>query len=616
MGTHPIFESDFDCLTVQSVISRRMTLLAAARKHLTDVDAFIQQTDDAHGSEYTAPVDNRRPQVSGFTGSAGTAVFTREKAALWTDGRYFLQANQELDGDWILMKDGMPGTLSIEEWLIEQLPEGSTIGCDGNCTRYNGYLKMKSAFESKNRKIKLCENPIDKAWTDRPIRPENPLEIMPVTTAGKSWQEKVGAVRAEIQKAGCKGLIITMLDEVAWLFNLRGTDIPFNPLFFSYCYVGVDTIKLFMNPKQATSDVKAHLEGVEICPYGDTTSFLESLKTKTLCSSNSPAAIVNILKSKEVISDTPVSLLKAIKNKTEIEGMLLANVRSAVCHVKLLKWAEDNAGTGVTECDAVDQLASYYAQQKDFRGQSFDTISSSGGTGSIIHYKPKRGSDQQIGHCMYLLDAGCHYSCGTTDTTRAIHCGTPTDFEKECYTLVLMAHVNLAKAIFPEGTRGPALDTLTRAPLWAHGLQFNHGTGHGIGCWLNVHEPPVGLYLSPRKDCVTQCVDLAYKPGYCVTDEPGFYKDGEFGIRIENALYVTEAKTKYALPEGTKFLKFESLCFVPMCRKLIKVEMLDQSQKDWINTYHEQCREKLIPECESQGWTDLIDWIKHNTQPL
>jgi len=593
-----------------------MTLLAAARKNLGHVDAFIQQTDDAHGSEYTAPVDNRRPQVSGFTGSAGTAVFTKEKAALWTDGRYFLQANQELDSDWILMKDGIPGTQSIDEWLIDQIPEGGTIGCDGWCTRFNGYSKMKAAFESKNRKFEIVENPIDKAWTDRPTRPENPLEIMPVERAGQSWQDKVENVRKEIKKAGCQGLIVTMLDEVAWLFNLRGTDIPFNPLFFSYCYVGLDSIKLFMNPKQATSEVRTHLEGVEICPYGDTSSFLSSLSSKTLCSSNSPAAIVTLLKSKEVISDTPVSCLKAIKNKTEIEGMLLANVRSAVCHVKLLKWAEDNADTGVTECDAVDKLASFYAEQKDFRGQSFDTISSSGGTGSIIHYKPKRGSDQKIGKCMYLLDAGAHYSCGTTDTTRTIHCGEPSEFEKECYTLVLQGHVNLAKMMFPEGTRGPALDTMTRAPLWARGLQFNHGTGHGIGCWLNVHEPPVGLYLSPRADCVAQCGGLTYKPGYCVTDEPGFYKDGEFGIRIENALYVTEATTKYALPEGTKFLKFESLCFVPLCHKLINVSMLDESQKAWVNDYHEKCREKLIPECKAQGWDDLIPWIEHNTQKL
>jgi len=593
-----------------------MTLLAAARKHLGAVDAFIQQTDDAHGSEYTAPVDNRRPQVSGFSGSAGTAVFTKSKAALWTDGRYFLQANKELDADWTLMKDGIPGTPSIEQWLIEQIPEGGKVGCDGLCTRYNAYLSMKSAFESRNRKFEMVENPIDKAWADRPTRPENPLEIMPMSTSGQSWQDKVAATRGEIKAAGCQGLVVTMLDEVAWLFNLRGTDIPFNPLFFSYCYVGLDSIKLFMNPKQATSDVRAHLEGVEICNYGDTKSFLQSLTSKVLCSSNSPAAIVSSVASKEVISDTPVSVLKAIKNETEIAGMLLANVRSAVCHVKLLKWAEDNAGSGVTECDAVDKLAAFYAQQKDFRGQSFDTISSSGPTGSIIHYKPKPGSDRKIEHCMYLLDAGAHYTCGTTDTTRTTHCGTPSAFEKECYTGVLMGHVNLAKMVFPEGTRGPALDTMSRAPLWARGLQFNHGTGHGIGCWLNVHEPPVGLYLSPRKDCVTQSVPLTYKPGYCVTDEPGFYKDGEFGIRIENALYVTEAKPKYALPEGTKFFKFESLCFVPMCRKLIDESMLDQSQKDWINAYHQQCRDILIPECKAQGWDDLIPWIEHNTQAL
>jgi len=593
-----------------------MTLLAAARKHLTQCDAFIQQTDDAHGSEYTAPCDNRRPAVSGFSGSAGTAVFTKDKAALWTDGRYFLQANQELDGDWTLMKDGISGTPTIEDWLIEILPQGSTVGCDGWCTRYNGFLKYKSKFESRNLKFAAVDNPIDSAWTDKPARPAGELEIMQIAQAGKSWQDKLEAVREQIKKEGCQGLVITMLDEIAWLFNLRGTDIPFNPLFFSYCYVSLDKVQLFMNESQASDAVRAHLSGVTIENYASTLATLEGLEEKVLASSNSPAAIVNALKNKQVVTNTPVGILKAYKNDTEIEGMLRANVRSAVCHVKALKYAEDNVSTGITECDVVDKLNEFYLAQKDFRGQSFDTISSSGPTGSIIHYKPKRGSDRKIEKCMFLLDAGAHYTCGTTDTTRTVHCGEPSDFEKECYTRVLMGHINLAKLRFPEGTRGPALDVLTRQPLWEAGLQFNHGTGHGIGCWLNVHEPPTGLYLSPRLDCVQQSADLFYEKGYCVTDEPGFYKDGEFGIRIENALYVTDVKTKYNLPEGTKFLKFESLCFVPMCKKLINAEMLDSSQKKWLNDYHKKTAELLIPECKAQGWDDLIPWIEENCAAL
>merc|ERR1711970_529874 len=616
MGTHPIFESDFDCLTVCKIRKGKMTLFAATRKHLKGVDAFIQQTDDAHGSEYTCPTDNRRPEVSGFTGSAGTAVFTKTEAALWTDGRYFLQASQQLDKDWIMMKDGIPETPSITEWLIEKVPVGGVVGCDGLCTRFAAFENMKKDFESAGRKLEAIPKPIDAAWEGRPARPSNPLEIMSDENAGQKWQDKVANVRIEIKKKNTSGLIITMLDEICWLFNIRGSDIPFNPLFFCYCYISLDSIILFMNEKQATDEIKKHLNGVTIKPYDSTIDFLKSLSSKTLCSGNSPAGIVQACASREVITDTPVGILKSIKNKTEISGMLEANIRSALCHSKLLKWAEDNAGTGVTECDGVDLLESFYKQQKDFRGQSFDTISSCGSNGAIIHYKPKRGEDAKIEKDIYLLDAGAHYTCGTTDTTRVTHCGTPTEFQKECYTRVLMGHINLLQVVFPAGTRGPALDVLSRSPLWEAGLDFKHGTGHGIGCWLNVHEPPVGLYLSPRADCVAQSQNHFYKPGYCVTDEPGFYKDGEFGMRIENAIYVTEAETKYNLPNGQKFLKFESLCFVPLCLKLIDVGLLTDKQRTWINDYHQKCREKLIPAAKAQNWDDIVPWIESNTAPL
>merc|ERR1711970_1314604 len=534
MGTHPIFESDFDCLTVCKIRKGKMTLFAATRKHLKGVDAFIQQTDDAHGSEYTCPTDNRRPEVSGFTGSAGTAVFTKTEAALWTDGRYFLQASQQLDKDWIMMKDGIPETPSITEWLIEKVPVGGVVGCDGLCTRFATFENMKKDFESAGRKLEAIPNPIDAAWEGRPARPSNPLEIMSDENAGQKWQDKVANVRIEIKKKNTSGLIITMLDEICWLFNIRGSDIPFNPLFFCYCYISLDSIILFMNEKQATDEIKKHLNGVTIKPYDSTIDFLKSLSSKTLCSGNSPAGIVQACASREVITDTPVGILKSIKNKKDI----------------------------------------------------------------------------------YLLDAGAHYTCGTTDTTRTIHCGTPTAFQKECYTRVLQGHVNLIQAVFPEGTRGPALDVLARSPLWEAGLDFKHGTGHGIGCWLNVHEPPVGLYLSPRADCVAQSQNHFYKPGYCVTDEPGFYKDGEFGMRIENAIYVKEAKTKFNLPNGQKFLEFESLCFVPMCLKLIDNSLLSDKQRTWINEYHQKCRDKLIPAAKEQNWNELIPWIEQNTIPL
>jgi len=593
-----------------------MTLLAAARKHLK-VDAFIQQTDDAHGSEYTCPADNRRPAVSGFSGSAGTAAFTKTEAALWTDGRYFLQASQELDSDWTMMKDGLPETMSIPEWLLTKVPEGGVIGCDGLCTRFNAFESMKKEFAAQNRTLKAIDNPIDGGWTDRPARPANQLEIMGVESAGQSWQDKLAAVRVEIKKKHCAGLIITMLDEICWLFNVRGSDIPFNPLFFAYCYVAENDVILFMNEKQATPEIRKHLTGVTIKPYDQTLAHLKSLSTRTLCSGNSPSGIVHACADREVITDTPVSILKSIKNSTEIAGMLEANIRSAICHARLLKWAEDNAGTGVTECDGVDKLAGFYAEQKDFRGQSFDTISSTGANGAIIHYKPTRGKDAQIGKDVYLLDAGAHYTCGTTDTTRTVHCGEPTEFQKECYTRVLMGHINLLQVVFPSGTRGPALDVLSRSCLWDAGLEFKHGTGHGIGCWLNVHEPPVGLYLSPRADCVAQSVNHFYKPGYCVTDEPGFYKEGEFGMRIENAIYVVEAETKFNLPTGTQFYKFESFCFVPMCLKLIEPSLMTQKQKDWLNNYHQQCRDKLIPRIKEQGGLDdLVPWIEANTTPV
>merc|ERR1712123_13007 len=387
MGTHPIFESDFDCLTVKSL--RTMTLLASARKHLK-VDAFIQQTDDAHGSEYTCPADNRRPAVSGFSGSAGTAAFTKTEAALWTDGRYFLQASQELDSDWTMMKDGLPETMSIPEWLLTKVPEGGVIGCDGLCTRFNAFESMKKEFAAQNRTLKAIDNPIDSGWTDRPARPANQLEIMGVESAGQSWQDKLAAVRVEIKKKHCAGLIITMLDEICWLFNVRGSDIPFNPLFFAYCYVAENDVILFMNEKQATPEIRKHLTGVTIKPYDQTLAHLKSLSTRTLCSGNSPSGIVHACADREV----------------------------------------------VTECDGVDKLAGFYAEQKDFRGQSFDTISSTGANGAIIHYKPTRGKDAQIGKDVYLLDAGAHFTCGTTDTTRTVHCGEPTEFQKECYTRV------------------------------------------------------------------------------------------------------------------------------------------------------------------------------------
>lgn len=581
-------------------------------KHMkkNNFDAYIIPSADFHQSEYVADHFKSRNYISGFTGSAGTVVITKENGhGLWTDGRYFLQAEEELKGSGIkLFKMNQPGVLSYEEWLVKILDEDATIGLDGRLFSIEQIENLKKELKRKNIIIDPSKDLIDEVWDDRPGLPEEAIFVHELKYAGKKIEEKINQVREKMEKKFIDINIISSLDDIAWLFNLRGNDVSNNPVFLSYALISKEEIYLYVNEKKLTQEAKKQLEknNVIIKDYFQIFADVSKIKNKKiLCSkkktSEYMASQIDDSNAK-VYSIDLTTHLKAQKNKVEIENLKNVFVKDGIAMVKFLYWLDQNVGKKVIdEVDADEKLQSFRKEQDLYQQDSFPYISGYQSNGAIIHYRAKKPSCAQLeGKGLYLIDSGGQYLDGTTDITRTVVLGDLTREEKTDYTLTLMGHIELAKAKFLEGTYGANLDILARKPLWDHGLDYKHGTGHGVGFFLNVHEGPQNIAL-PLKA-------VTLKEGMLTSNEPGMYRNGKHGIRLENLMLVQKSeKTDFG-----QFYTFETMTLCPIDKRGIDPKLMTKDQLKWINDYHKQVYQKLNDALSS----DEQLWLKEMTEEM
>ncbi|EKM56519.1 uncharacterized protein PHACADRAFT_253690 [Phanerochaete carnosa HHB-10118-sp] len=610
-------------LTAQRIntTQRLEKLRELMRKPENDVNAYVVPSEDSHSSEYSAACDERRAYISGFTGSAGCAVITDKEAFLFTDGRYFLQAEKQLDQNWTLMKQGLPDVPTWQEFLNKNLDSHTRIGIDPAVILASDAESLQTSLKEKESQlVSLTQNLVDLVWEDRPHRPANGVFPLDVKYSGEPHTEKIRRLQDELKKKKYKAMIVNMLDEVAWLYNLRGSDIDFNPVFFAYSVVTQDKAVLFINPDQVNDIVRSHLgDGVELQPYDEFFHYLSGLgaalelskQSQVLLGDKTSLAIAEAIGNENVvIARSPVADMKSIKNPTEIEGFRQSHIRDGVALARYFAWLEEqlNHGIELNESQAADQLEKYRSELDSFKGLSFTTISSTGPNAAIIHYMPDPSDCAVIRKDqVYLCDSGGQYLDGTTDVTRTWHFGNPTAEEKRAFTRVLQGHIAIHIAVFPNGTSGYIIDSFARRPLWEDGLDFRHGTGHGVGHFLNVHEGPQGIG-----------VRIAYnstplKAGMTVSNEPGFYADGRFGIRIENVVIVREAETPNNF--GNKgFLGFENLTMCPIHKNLVDTSLLTDSERTWLNRYHATVLDKVSPLLQHDP--RALAWLQRECLPL
>ncbi|KAK4992048.1 hypothetical protein LTR50_001444 [Elasticomyces elasticus] len=490
--------------------------------------------------------------------------------------------------------------------------------------------KLAEKIKKKGGKdlIAVKKNLVDSVWAkDKPPRPSEDVKVLDTKYSGKNFEEKIDDLRKELEKKKSAGFVVSMLDEIAWLFNLRGNDIPYNPVFFAYAVVTPTSTTLYIDETKLTAEVKSHLgSSTAIKPYDAIFSDIETLasrqaqtadansnvpasKAKYLISTKASWALSRALGGGEKVEEvrSPIGDAKAVKNETELTGMRACHVRDGAALTEFFAWLQDelvSKRTKIDEVEAADKLEAIRSKHEHFVGLSFDTISSTGANAAVIHYKPEPGNCSTIDpKAVYLCDSGAQYLDGTTDTTRTLHFGEPTDMERKAYTLVLKGNIALEVAKFPKGTSGFALDTLARQFLWQEGLDYRHGTGHGVGSYLNVHEGPIGIGTR------IQYSEVPLAIGNVLSDEPGYYEDGNFGIRIENVIMVREASTSHQFGDKA-YLGFEHVTMVPMCRKLIDVSLLSEAEKTWLNDYHSEVLEKTRPFFEKSGDERSLKWLK------
>ncbi|CAK5272064.1 unnamed protein product [Mycena citricolor] len=538
----------------------------------------------------------------------GCAIVTKKDAYLFTDGRYFLQAEQQLDANWTLMKQGLPDVPTWQEFLSKNLGDGSNIGIDSTLISASDAESLTKSLDTRGSSlVSLPKNPVDTVWAgDRPSRPKSQIHVLDVKYSGESHISKLARLRAELATKSATAMVVTMLDEVAWLFNLRGTDIAFNPVFFAYAVVTTDKAVLFVNNDQLNEDVKNSLGSeVEVKDYDEIWSYLKGLGDKVLLGDKSSLAVAQAVgEGNYTLSLSPVAEMKAIKNATELEGFRQSHIRDGAALARYFAWLEEqlNSGAKLDENQVAEQLEAFRSELDLFRGLSFPTISSTGSNAAIIHYFPTPGDCSEVKRDeIYLCDSGAQFLDGTTDVTRTWHFGTATPEEKRAFTRVLQGHIEIDTAIFPSGTTGYLLDAFARRALWQDGLDYRHGTGHGVGHYLNVHEGPHGMG-----------VRIAYnatplKPGMTVSNEPGYYADGKFGIRIENIVLVKKVDTPNNF--GDKgYLGFENVTMCPIQTSLIDRSVFTAEEVGWINKYHEEVLAKVSPLIQNDP--RALEWLK------
>ena len=572
-----------------------------------NIKAFIIPSTDPHLSEYVAPYWMSREWISGFTGSAGTAVILMDKAGLWTDSRYFLQAEKELEGSGItLYKEMLPETPSITKFLCQNLKPGESVSIDGKMFSVQQVEQMKEDLAPYQLQVNLFGDPLKNIWKDRPSMPDAPAFIYDVKYAGKSCGEKVAANRTELKEKGIFALFLSSLDEIAWTLNLRGSDVHCNPVIVSYLLVTQDEVVYFISPEKITQEVNEYLQEqqVSLRKYDEAESFLNSFAGENILidPKKTNYAIYSAINPacKVVRGESPVTLLKAIRNEQEIAGIHHAMQRDGVALVKFLKWLEASVLSGKeTELSVDRKLHEFRAAQPLYMGESFDTIAGYKEHGAIVHYSATEESDVTLqSKGFLLLDSGAQYLDGTTDITRTIALGELTEEEKTDYTLILKGHIALAMAKFPAGTRGAQLDVLARMPIWSHGMNFLHGTGHGVGHFLSVHEGPQSIRMNENP--------IVLQPGMVTSNEPGVYKAGSHGIRTENLTLVCKDK------EGMfgEYFKFETITLCPICKKGIIKEMLTAEEVKWFNDYHQTVYKKLSPSLNEEEKKWLLEATK------
>lgn len=551
------------------------------------IDAIIFPTADPHGSEYVAPHWQARRYVSGFTGSAGTAVVTRYEAALWTDSRYFLQAAAELSGsEFMLMKEGLTDTPTVTEWLLRKMSAngGTCVAVDGNMMSYAELTRLQTSLKAIGVTVRTNYDAMRMIWPDRPTIPSNSIYAVDAEYIGESTSDKLLRIRTEMRLKQADAYIVTDLMEVAWCLNLRGNDIPMTPVFIGFLIIRQDTAMLFCNGV-LTAEAQDMLRAshVDVKPYNDITSQVKALDGRTLCDADTINYNIYKATPHPIDSPSPVSAMKAIKNAKEIEGFRRSMLLDGVAMVKWLRWLKPavEAG-GQSEISVSDKLEQMRKEANEFRDLSFSTISGYNAHGAIVHYTATPDTNAALHpEGLLLVDSGAQYTCGTTDITRTIALGPVTPEMRRAYTLVLKANIALATTPFPEGTNGTQFDSVARSVLWRGGLHYMHGTGHGVGWRLCVHEGPHSIRMDWRPEPLC--------PGMTVTDEPGVYIEGQFGIRTENMMLVVESEL------GAPFLRLEPLTLCPIDTAPIDLSLMTKEETEWLNKYHARVRTELLP---------------------
>jgi Xaa-Pro aminopeptidase len=576
-------------------------------------DVYLVPTDDSHQSEYVGEYFKARAFITGFTGSAGTAVITKTDAGLWTDGRYFIQAAAQLEGSGItLFKAGQPDVPTIEAYITDVIPEGGTLGFDGRVVAMGQGQALKAALAAKNARIDYSEDLIDRIWEDRPALSTKPAFALGVEYTGESTADKLSRIREAMKKEGADVHILAALDDICWTTNLRGNDIEYFPLLLSYAVITMDDMKLYVDETKLTAEMKESLakDGISIHPYNAVYEDIKGLSAKDGVlvdpSRLNYALYNNIPKEAKVIEQmNPEVLMKAMKNDTELKNIVNAHIKDGTAVTRFMCWLKKNIGkTEITEISAAKKLDSFRREQEGYLWQSFEPICGSGEHGAIVHYAATPETNVPVTtNGLFLTDTGGGYMEGSTDITRTFAFGELTDRMKEDFTTVLLCNLHLARAVFPHGISGFNLDAMARTPAWERGMDYNHGTGHGVGYLMNIHEAPAGFRCAVREK-----ERNILEPGMVITNEPGIYIEGSHGIRIENEMIVRKGpKTEYG-----QFLYFEPITYVPIDLDAVDPDMMKQEDKDQLNAYHEKVYELISPHLNDEE----KEWLKEYTRAV
>lgn len=587
-------------------IRERVALLRTFMQE-KEIRAFIVPSTDPHSGEYVPEFWESRKWISGFTGSAGTAVITDETGGLWTDSRYFLQAASQLEDTGIMLfKDRLPEAPSIAEWLGSVLSPGDKVGIDGWVNTTAEAENLQKQLQAYGLQLVSTEDPFQRIWKDRPSLPLNPPFILPLSYAGKNCTEKIAEIREQILLNHADAILLSALDEIAWTLNLRGSDVHCNPVFVSYLFITDTTTTLYILPEKITPEIKQYLNDnqIEVKPYQAIEADLHHYTGKGIqLTPGTNYALYQAASHNQIIRhESPVLYMKAIKNETEIQGFHHAMIKDGIAMVKFLFWLKNTVkNSQETELSIDRKLYNLRAEQKDFKGISFDTIAGYQAHGAIVHYEATEETNATLHpEGLLLLDSGAQYLDGTTDITRTIVLGPVTKEQKTDFTLVLKGFIELSMAEFPYGTCGTQLDVLARQFMWKFGINYGHGTGHGVGHFLNVHEGPHQFRMNHMPALLL--------PGMTVTNEPGIYKAGKHGVRTENTMLIVKSKET----EFGAFYKFEPLTLCPIDKEAILPEMLSYEEKQWLNNYHSLVYDRLNASLN----TDEQAWLKEATSPI